>query len=413
MNFEIFIAKRIISSKSGGKSGAQALVNISVAAIALSLSVMIIAISVLTGFKREIKEKLSGFGSHIQISNLDTNNSYETEPIFRSDELVGKIAQLNEVINIHAFSTKPGIIKSGKELQGIVLKGVEDLASLEFYASNLVAGRLPRLDQPDSLDVLVSQSLANLLRLEPGMKLPTYFVQEPLRMRPFIISGIYNTGLEEYDRLFVLCHQAHIQEINNWTENQVSGYEIRIKKPLQADRTAQTIQEIADGITIKTENLVQVRTIRQLAPGFFDFLSLTDTNVWVILTLMTLIAGFNMVSGLLIIILDRVRMIGTLKALGTNNQSMVKIFLYQAAYITGKGMLIGNIIGIGIALLQMHLKVIPLDPESYFVNSVPIFINPLHIILINLGTMLLTILMLLIPSGMISRISPDKTLKFD
>ncbi|MCK9324266.1 MAG: ABC transporter permease, partial [Bacteroidales bacterium] len=201
MNFEIFIAKRIISSKSGGKSGAQALVNISVAAIALSLSVMIIAISVLTGFKREIKEKLSGFGSHIQISNLDTNNSYETEPIFRSDELVGKIAQLNEVINIHAFSTKPGIIKSGKELQGIVLKGVEDLASLEFYASNLVAGRLPRLDQPDSLDVLVSQSLANLLRLEPGMKLPTYFVQEPLRMRPFIISGIYNTGLEEYDRL--------------------------------------------------------------------------------------------------------------------------------------------------------------------------------------------------------------------
>ncbi|MDD2569543.1 MAG: FtsX-like permease family protein [Bacteroidales bacterium] len=413
MNFEIFIAKRIISSKSGGKSGAQALVNISVAAIALSLSVMIIAISVLTGFKREIKEKLSGFGSHIQISNLDTNNSYETEPIFRSDELVGKIAQLNEVINIHAFSTKPGIIKSGKELQGIVLKGVEDLASLEFYASNLVAGRLPRLDQPDSLDVLVSQSLANLLRLEPGMKLPTYFVQEPLRMRPFIISGIYNTGLEEYDRLFVLCHQAHIQEINNWTENQVSGYEIRIKKPLQADRTAQTIQEIADGITIKAENLVQVRTIRQLAPGFFDFLSLTDTNVWVILTLMTLIAGFNMVSGLLIIILDRVRMIGTLKALGTNNQSMVKIFLYQAAYITGKGMLIGNIIGIGIALLQMHLKVIPLDPESYFVNSVPIFINPLHIILINLGTMLLTILMLLIPSGMISRISPDKTLKFD
>ena len=156
-----------------------------------------------------------------------------------------------------------------------------------------------------------------------------------------------------------------------------------------------------------------MRTIRQLAPGFFDFLSLTDTNVWVILTLMTLIAGFNMVSGLLIIILDRVRMIGTLKALGTNNQSMVKIFLYQAAYITGKGMLIGNIIGIGIALLQMHLKVIPLDPESYFVNSVPIFINPLHIILINLGTMLLTILMLLIPSGMISRISPDKTLKFD
>ena len=193
----------------------------------------------------------------------------------------------------------------------------------------------------------------------------------------------------------------------------MSGYEIRIKKPLQADRTAQTIQEIADGITIKAENLVQVRTIRQLAPGFFDFLSLTDTNVWVILTLMTLIAGFNMVSGLLIIILDRVRMIGTLKALGTNNQSMVKIFLYQAAYITGKGMLIGNIIGIGIALLQMHLKVIPLDPESYFVNSVPIFINPLHIILINLGTMLLTILMLLIPSGMISRISPDKTLKFD
>ncbi|MFO7617166.1 MAG: FtsX-like permease family protein [Bacteroidales bacterium] len=413
MNFEIFIVKRIISSQSGGKSGAKALVNISVAAIALSLSVMIIAVTVLTGFKREIKEKLTGFGSHIQISNLDTNNSYETEPILRSDELVGKVSLLKQVGGIHAFATKPGIVKSGKELQGIVLKGVEDQASLGFYASSLVAGELPRLEQPDSLDVLVSQSLANLLRLEPGMKLPTYFVQEPLRMRPFVIRGIYNTGLEEYDKLFVICHLSHIQEINNWSAGQVSGYEIRVRKPLQVDQTAKLVQEIADRITIQTESLVQVRTIRELAPGFFDFLSLTDTNVWVILTLMTLIAGFNMISGLLIIILDRVRMIGTLKALGTANRSMVRIFLYQAAFITGKGLLIGNVIGISLALLQMHLKIIPLDPESYFVNAVPVFIKPLHIILINLGTMLLTILMLLVPAGVISRISPDKTLKFD
>ncbi len=413
MNFEIFIVKRIISSSSGKKTGVNALVNISVVAIALSLAVMIISIAVLAGFKKEIKNKLAGFGSHIQISNLDNNNSYETEPIDRNDYLVEEISGIRDIKGIYPFATKPGIVKSGKELQGIVLKGVEDGYNLDFFSDNLIDGRLPDLKQPDSLEVLISNSLAKLLRLKTGMKLPTYFVQEPLRMRPFVIRGIYQTGIEEYDRLFVLCNIQHIQEINNWSGEQISGYEIQLANPGKMEGIASFIQEKADQATIRAGTLLQVRTIRELAPGFFDFLSLTDTNVWIILTLMILIAGFNMISGLLIIILDRVRMIGILKALGTANRSMVRIFFYQAAYIIGKGLFFGNLIGLSLSVLQKKVKVLSLDPESYFVDSVPVFINPGLVLLLNAGTLILTLLMLLIPSGILSRISPEKTLKFD
>lgn len=413
MNFELFIVKRIISGASGKKTGINVLVNISVMAIALSLAVMIISVAVLTGFKKEIKNKLTGFGSHIQISNLDTNNSYETEPVELPQALIGRISGIENITGIYAFATKPGIVKSGKELQGIILKGVNTKYNWTFLSGCLVEGRLPDTGQPDSLEILISGSLAKLLHLKTGMKLPAYFVQEPPRMRPFVISGIYRTGLEEYDRLFAWCSIDQIREINNWGPEQVSGYEVLLADPSKMEETAAEIREITDTEGINKNNLLQVRTIHEIAPGFFDFLSLTDTNVWVILALMILIAGFNMVSGLLIIILDRIRMIGTLKALGTNNRSMVRIFLYQAAFIIGKGLLIGNLIGLTLALIQDKFRIIPLDPESYFVDSVPVLINPIHMILLNAGTLILTILMLLVPAGVIARISPDKTIKFD
>jgi lipoprotein-releasing system permease protein len=276
-----------------------------------------------------------------------------------------------------------------------------------------VEGRLPDTGNQDTLEILISGSLAKLLHLKTGMKLPAYFVQEPPRMRSFVISGIYRTGLEEYDRLFAWCSIDQVREINNWTPGLVSGYEVLLADPAKMESTASAIREITDDEGINKSNLLQVRTIREIAPGFFDFLSLTDTNVWVILTLMILIAGFNMISGLLIIILDRTRMIGVLKALGTDNRSMVRIFLYQAAFITGKGLIIGNLIGLVLAVIQDRFRIIPLDPASYFVDSVPVLINPLHLILLNAGTLVLTILMLLLPSGVIARISPDKTIKFD
>jgi lipoprotein-releasing system permease protein len=413
VNFELFIVKKIIRSRPGKKSGANALVNVSVIAICLSMAVMILSVAILTGFKKEIKDKLTGFGSHIQISSLTANNSWETEPISGNQPFLDKIKQDPDISGIFPFATKPGIVQSGKELQGIILKGVEPGYDWDFFARNLTAGRLPDLNNPDSLEVLISQTLASLLRISPGMKLPTYFIQDPPRMRPFKVAGVYETGLEEYDKIFVYCQLVQIRDINGWNPGDISGFEIRLKDPDKMDRVAEDVRSWVNESSIQNENMLQVKTLKDLAPGFFDFLSLTDTNVWVILTLMILIAGFNMVSGLLIIILDRTKMIGTLKALGTGNRSMARIFLYQAGYIIGKGLLLGNLIGLALAILQDRFRLIPLNPQSYFVDSVPIHINPAHLVMLNAGTLALTLLMMLIPASLLTRISPGKTIKFD
>ena len=390
MNFEFFIVKKIIRSSTGKKSGANTLVNVSVIAIALSVAVMILSIAILAGFKKEIKDKLTGFGSHIQISRLTSNNSWETGPISLNQPFLKSLKQEPDISGIYPFATKPGMVQSGKELQGIILKGVAPGYKWDFFSRNLIAGRVPDLDNPDSLEVLISKSLANRLRIVTGMKIPTYFIQDPPRMRPFKVCGIYETGLEEYDQVFVYCHLEQIRDINNWTSTDISGFEIRLKDPSKMDQVAAHIRDVVDKSTINSDNLMQVKTLKDLAPGFFDFLSLTDTNVWVILALMILIAGFNMISGLLIIILDRTKMIGTLKALGTDNRSMSKIFLYQAVYIIGKGLLLGNIIGLAIAFIQDRFRVIPLNPISYFVDSVPIHINPFHLLILNVCHCVLT-----------------------
>jgi lipoprotein-releasing system permease protein len=413
VNFELFIVKKIIRSRTGKKSGANTLVNVSVIAIALSMAVMILSVAILAGFKKEIKDKLTGFGSHIQITTLTSNNSWETGPINIEQPFLEQLRQDPEVSGIYPFATKPGMVQSGKELQGIILKGVAPGYNWDFFSRNLTAGRIPDLSNPDSLEVLISKSLANLLKIAPGMKIPTYFIQDPPRMRPFKVCGIYETGLQEYDQVFVYCNLQQIREINDWQNTQISGFEIRLHDPSKMDEVASRIREEVDKATIQSGNIMQVKTLKDLAPGFFDFLSLTDTNVWVILTLMILIAGFNMISGLLIIILDRTKMIGTLKALGTDNRSMAKIFLYQATYIIGKGLLLGNLIGIFLAMIQDHFHLISLNPESYFVDSVPIHINMAHLLLLNAGTLLLTLIMMLIPSTLLTRISPGKTIKFD
>lgn len=413
MNFELFIVKKIIRSRTGKKSGANTLVNVSVIAIALSMAVMIMSVAILTGFKKEIKDKLTGFGSHIQISSLTANNSWETEPISLNQPFLEKLRLDPDIIGIYPFATKPGIVQSGKELEGIILKGVEPGYNWDFFKRNLTAGRIPDLNHPDSLEILVSKSLAGLLRIKPGMKLSTYFIQDPPKMRPFKVSGIYETGLEEYDKIFVYCNLQQIRDINGWQPDAISGFEVRLSNPAKMDEVASRIRQAVDESTIQSDTIMQVRTLHDLAPGFFDFLSLTDTNVWVILTLMILIAGFNMISGLLIIILDRTKMIGTLKALGTDNRSMARIFLYQAGYIIGKGLLWGNLIGLTLAIIQDRFQVIKLNPISYFVDSVPIHINPVHLLLLNAGTLTLTLVMMLVPSTLLTRFSPGKTIKFD
>ncbi len=414
MNFEFFIAKRILSSNPDKNKKGNTLIGTAIVAIALGLSVMIISISVLTGFKQEITNKLVGFSSHIQIINLGQSSSFETQAISRNQDFIPKLKQLKGINYFHPFATKPGIIKSGIEMQGIYLKGIDSSYSWNFFQEYIIKGGIPNFSTslPNN-EVIVGQSLASLLKLKIGDKITAYFIQEPFKMRPFVIKGIYNTGLEEFDLVQVFCDLRQIQSINNWGDEEISGYEVFIKDYRELDKISESVRDLTYQNLVKGQQALKVETIEEISSGFFDFLKLTDTNVWVILGLMVLVAGFNMISGLLIIILERTRMIGTLKSLGAGNKSLRMIFLYQAAYIIGKGLILGNIIGLVLCLIQDQLRLIPLDPTSYFIDAVPININILHLLLLNLGTLIVTLLMLLIPSGIISRISPDKTIKFD
>ncbi len=383
-------------------------------AISLGLSVMIIAVAILTGFKQEITNKLVGFSSHLQIVNLDQNSSFETQAIKRDQDFLSELNNLPGVSHYHPFITKPGIIKSGIDMQGIYLKGLDSTYPWGFFQKYLNEGELPNFTSDTSQNgIFIGQSLANLLKLNVGDKITAYFIQDPFKMRPFVINGIYETGLEENDRVFAFCDLRQIQSINNWPSDEISGYEIFLEDFRDLGNISEEINDLVYKNIVTGKQPLKIETIEDISSGFFDFLKLNDTNVWVILSLMVLVAGFNMISGLLIIILERIRMIGTLKSLGAKNRSLRIIFLYQAAFIIGKGLIWGNIMGISLCFIQDKLHLIPLDPSSYFVDAVPININFLSIALLNAGTLLITIIMLLVPSGIISRISPDKTIKFD
>lgn len=413
MNLELYIAKKITYKNKSDKQISRPIISIATLGIALGLSVMILAIAIVTGFKAGITEKLTGFGSHIQISNYDNNNSFETYPIDQNLIPIDRLSKIKEIRHIQTYATKPGIIKTD-EVQGIVLNGVSFNHDWSFFKDKLVEGEIINMTpSKKSNQILISEKLANLLHLKVGEKLIMYFVQQPIRQRAFIISGIFNSGMDEFDKLFVICDIRHIQKLNNWEDNQVSGIEITLNDFQKLDKTKELIQDNITGIFSDDGSTFKVRSIKQKYPQIFNWLEMLDVNVWIILGLMILVAGFNMVSGLLIIILEKTNMIGILKALGTDNWSVRKIFLYQSAMIIGKGMLLGNIIGIGICLIQYHFELISLDPVNYYLDTVPINLNGFHLLLLNLGTLIATVSMLLVPSYWITKITPSKAIKFD
>ena len=375
---------------------------------------MIIATAIVTGFKNEIRNKVIGFGSHIQILNYDTNTSYETAPVNKNQEFYPRMANLPGIKHIQVFSTKAGIIKTETDIQGVVLKGVGSDFDWTFFKKNLTDGVAFRVtDTIKTNKVLISKYIAQLLKLKVGDSFSMYFVQEPPRIRKFTISGIYETSLEEFDKIYVIADIGHIQKLNNWSDNEVSGFEILLDNFEDLEEKTWVVQqEVGFGFEEDGSRL-KIRNIIQKYPQIFDWLNLQDMNVWIILILMLIVAGFNMVSGLMILILERTNMIGILKAVGTQNWSIRKIFLYQSAYLVAKGLFYGNIIGIGLCLLQHYFGIIKLDESSYYLSTVPINFNILYILGLNLGTLLLTVLMLIIPSYLISRISPVKAIRFD
>ncbi len=414
MNTELFIAKRIFSDKSVKKGISQPIVTIAVIGIALGLAVMILSVAIVTGFKSEISNKVIGFGSHIQILNYDSNISFETAPIHRQQSFFYDLEDLKGIKNIQPFGIKAGIIKTDTDIQGVVLKGVDASFDWSFFDQNMKEGQTIRVnDSVKTNDIVISNHVAKLLNLALGDKIAAYFIQDPPRMRPFKIVGIYETSLAEFDEKFALIDIQHIQKLNNWNEDQVSGFEIVIDDFSKLDKLTQDVRDIVGFHFNPDGTKLKVVSIKEKYPQMFDWLDLTDMNVYVILALMIAVAGFNMVSGLLIIILERTNMIGILKAMGTKNWSIRKIFLYQSAFLISKGLFWGNIIGIAICLMQTKFQIFKLDPTSYYLDAVPINLKVWHILALNSGTLAVTIIMLIVPSYIISRLSPEKTIRFN
>lgn len=417
MNTELFIAKRLFSDKENQNQLSRKIIKIALAGIALGLTVMLIAISIVTGFKKEIRDKVVGFGSHIQIINYDSNFSYETAPITSKQSFLPNILEVDNVKSVNTFATKPGIIKTDEYIQGIVLKGVDSDFDWSFFRNHLTKGLIPNFDSDNrSTEVLISANLCQMLRLDVGDPIYMYFInqnEQIPRIRQFKISGIYNTHLQEFDDLFVICDIRQIRHINDWQPEQVSGFEINIIDFDKIDQTEQMIREHIVQYGVEKGTTLRSISITRKYPQIFDWLSILDMNVWVILILMLLVAGFNMISALLVLILERSSMIGILKSLGSRNKSLRSIFLYLSAFLVSRGMLWGNILGLLLLLVQKQFNLITLDPSSYYMEVVPVNFSLVNILLLNVGTLLITLAMLIFPAMFISRIAPDKSMRFD
>lgn len=414
MRVEYFIAKKLHFKGDGKRRMSRPAVRIATAGIAVGLAVMLIAVSVVIGFKQEVSNQIVGFGSHIQVANYGSSTNYETEPIAPSDFILEVLRALPNILHVQEVATKPGIVKTDDDFHGVVLKGVNQSFDWGFFNRNLVAGdTLVYNDSLISNDVLISKSIANLLKLSVGDKFFTYFIAEPLRARKFTIRGIYQTTYAEFDNLFIMADIRHIQTLNFWDLNQISQLEILVDDFSKVDKVENDVFRSIANRYDGEGTFYQSRTIKELVPRVFEWLDMLDINAWVILILMLLVAGFNMISGLLILILERTNTIGMLKAMGAYNWSIRKIFLYQSLFLIGKGMLWGNLVGVSLILVQYFTHLIPLDAAMYYVSYVPVSVNIGYWLLLNIGTIILSLSMLIIPSYLITRIMPASAIRFD
>jgi lipoprotein-releasing system permease protein len=392
-------------------------VNIALFGIILGLVVLILSVAIVTGYKTEVGRKVIGFGSHLQIVNLDSNQSYETTPISQDQPFLPELQKIEGIRHVQIFATKPGIIRTDDEIQAVVLKGIGPDFDWSFFEENKVEGsRFQVQDTVRSNQVWVSKQMADMLKLKLGDDLIMFFIHGSEiipRQRKFQLAGIYKTSLEEFDRLFVLVDINHIRKLNNWKNDEISGYEILVKNFKTLPDQEKAVHNLLLRNTVANGPVLQVVSIREKYRHIFDWLGLLDMNVWVILTLMVLVAGFNMVSSLLVVILERAQMIGILKAMGARNWSIRKVFLYFSVMLILKALVLGNILGIGICLIQQYTHVLKLDPTSYYLEYIPINLTIGHLVLLNVGTIAVTMLMLLLPSYFITKVSPEKIIRFE
>lgn len=406
MNVEYFIAKRLFTAKEENNTYTKPILRIAILAIALSVAVMLISIMVVTGFKNDISDKIIGFGSHITISNFTNNQSYESEPISVEQDFYTSITTVEGVKHISTFATKAGIIKTADEIQGVVLKGVSSDYDWTFFKDNLVSGSVFEVnDSAKSNQILISENISKTLDLNVGDGLVMYFAQNPTRVRKFHISGIYNTAISDFDKLFVLGDINQIQALNGWENNEVGGFEIQLTNFDDLDKITNEVYNL-------TPYNLNAQSIKEKTPQIFSWLDLQDVNVRVILILMLIVGVINMITALLILIMERTKTIGILKALGATNWSVRKIFLYSAVNLIVKGLLFGNAIALIFAFLQKQFSLISLDPATYYMDTVPINFDLTYILLLNIGTIVVCYLVLIIPSVIITKITAIKAIRF-
>lgn len=405
MNLGLFIANRI--SLKAERTFSKLIVRIAIVGIMLGLGVMLLSLAIVKGFKAEIREKVRGFNGDIQYIKYDLNSSYENSPFNLRSVILQQTKAYKGIEHVAPFATKPGIIKANDEVEGVILKGVDGNYNWDYFNKILIAGKTINFSDSvaASKQIIISELLAKRLNLKVGDDFLMYFVQESLRKRKFEIVGIYNTGVEEVDKTYLIGDISLIRKLNNWQSGEVGGYEIRIKDFSQLELNAYELNSILPP-QIKTVS------VKDNYPIIFDWLSLLDVNAQVILVLMLVVAVINMISALLIMILERTNMIGLLKALGESNWGIRKIFLYNAIYLVGFGMLLGNIFGLGLGFFQQQTQFFKLDEASYYMKFIPVEFNLADILLINLGTLIVCLLVLLIPSILVTKISPVKAIAF-
>ncbi|WP_455511465.1 ABC transporter permease [Butyricimonas paravirosa] len=409
MNLEWYIARRLLKGD-GTKSVSVPIVKIAIVGIALGLCVMLLSLFIITGFKYEITEKLSGFTAHLSVVPFVPGSTSEGGVVRESESLVKGLKEVEGVKNVYGYIEKPAIFKSKEEIHGVVLKGVDVGYDVVFFRENLKEGKMPDFKtERASNEILISASVADMLEIGVGGKVTAHFVQDPPRARVFTVAGIYDTGFKEYDDVMVLVDERHLAKLNDWGPGEVSGIAIELE---DVERLNEVVEEV-ENVVYDASGNYEVQTLADVAPQIFDWLALLNMNVWVILILIVTVAGFNMVSGLLILILDKTTLIGILKALGYKNVSLRKLFLYISAGLIIKGMLWGNVLAFVLAGIQAIFLVIHLDPVTYYMDTVPINFSLGYVILLNVGVIVITVLMLIVPTMLISKISPVKAIKFE
>ncbi len=411
MNLELFIAHRLLG---GGKGDSVSvpIVKIAVVGIALGVCAMLLSVFIIMGFKKEIMDKLSGFTSHLEVTSCNEDALYTGQGIVVTDSLLLSLQKMESVKQVARYVMKPAILKSDTEIHGVILKGVDSLYDASFYGRHLKAGYLPTWKNVKaSNEILLSTSVADLLQVQVGDHIVSHFVQDPPRVRMFTVVGIYNTGFKEYDNEFVLCDLRHLQKLNNWNERVVTGIGIELSDLQKTSKIEESVDKI---LPLDKENdCLRVVSLKDVAPQIFDWLNLLNMNVLIILVLIIAVAGFNMVSGLLILILDKTALIGILKALGYRNICLRRLFLYIAIGLIFKGMLVGNFLAFLLAGLQYWFQIIKLNPEVYYMDTVPISISVWAVILLNVGVLVVSVFMLVLPTILVSKILPIKAIRFE